>query len=69
MVQNGPDVHPGANFVEDEHGNLIDLSAYMGLWRSILLALQSLASALAGWARVLHCDVGCDSANATAFLF
>ena len=26
MVQNGPDVHPGANFVEDESGNLTDLS-------------------------------------------
>ncbi|RHY34590.1 hypothetical protein DYB32_000813 [Aphanomyces invadans] len=26
LVENGPDVHPGANFVENERGQLIDLS-------------------------------------------
>lgn len=27
-VENGPDVHPGANFIQDEYGNLISLKRY-----------------------------------------
>ncbi len=27
MVLKGPEEHPGANFVEDEHGHVIDLCA------------------------------------------
>lgn len=32
MVLNGPEQHPGANFVEDEGGNLVDLCKQAFAW-------------------------------------
>jgi DNA-directed RNA polymerase I subunit RPA1 len=47
MVINGPDVHPGANAVEDEHGNVVPLRGDPKRRRGLAATLQkpSLASA------------------------
>lgn len=55
MVINGPEVHPGANAIEDEHGNVINLrSGDAKSRRGIAAMLQKPSIAAAGSSGTLH---------------
>jgi len=54
MVINGPDVHPGANAVEDEHGNVVPLRSDPKSRRGLAAMLQKPSLASAGASGNLH---------------